>query len=92
MKPVFFTFFIFVILFNFLNFSFADQTDSERVVAPNVVEAQKLPENKWYAGTFCDFGDVVLGSRNGAWTEVTAWLGYKQNNTNIYGAFTIYEV
>jgi len=67
---------------------------SQEVPSERIVE-QKLPtpgaisggeKGEWSFNSFYERSDVVQGSRNGRWDEVTNRLGYKYNNINWYGS------
>ncbi len=81
------------LLLGSFDFCFADQVEAERMIKqpaiPHaIIEGKRPPESKWYVGTFYDLGDVVQGSRLGEWTEVTGWLGRRQDNINVYASFS----
>ena len=89
---LFITSVIFLLIASF-DSSFAEQVEAERIarepaIPHAVIEGKRLSENKWYTGTFYDLGNVVQGTRRGEWTEVTGWLGRKQNNINVYASFS----
>lgn len=75
---------------------FAEQVTVERLarepaIGYAVTETEAPSENKWYAGTFYDYGDVVQGSRLGKWTEITSWVGRKYKDVRGYVSFSKLE-
>jgi len=75
---------------------FAEQVAVERVarepaIGRAIAGGEAPSENKWYAGTFFDYGDVVQGSRLGKWTEMTSWFGRTYKGIRGYVSFSKLE-
>jgi YaiO family outer membrane protein len=80
---------VLILLFTFLiNVCFAEQIVTERQLkqmppSAVVVQEEKTKE-KFFAYAFYEPSDVVIGSNNGTWNEITEAFGYMHKNFSLY--------